>query len=73
MSWKLHQIDVFLMSLGFSKSVVDPNLYYYIVGDESLILMTYSESRVVGYKQASNSDFEMKDLGMMHYFLGQEV
>jgi hypothetical protein len=30
------------MSLGFNKSVVDPNLYYYSVGDESLILMTYS-------------------------------
>jgi hypothetical protein len=72
MSWKLHQIDGFLMSLGFNKSVANPNLYYYIC-DESLILMTYSGSRVVGYKQASTSDFEMKDLGMMHYFLGQEV
>jgi hypothetical protein len=66
-------MDGFLMSLGFSKSVVDPNLYYYIVGDESLILVTYSGSLVVGYKQALTSDFEMKDLGMMHYFLGQEV
>jgi hypothetical protein len=73
MSWKLHHIDGFLMSLGFSKSVVDPNLYYYIVGDESLILMIYLGSRVVGYKQALTSDFEMKHLGMMHYFLGQEV
>jgi hypothetical protein len=50
MSWKLYQMDGFLMSLGFSKSVADPNLYYYSVGDESLILMTYSESLVVGYK-----------------------
>jgi hypothetical protein len=36
----------YLMSLGFSKSVVDPNLYHNIVGDECLILvymlMTYS-------------------------------
>jgi hypothetical protein len=67
------KMDGFLMSLGFSKSVADPNLYYYIVGDESLILVTYSGSLVVGYKQALTSDFEMKDLGMMHYFLGQEV
>jgi hypothetical protein len=66
-------MDGYLMSLGFSKSVADPNLYYYIVGDENLILMTYSGSLVVGYKQALTSDFEMKDLGMMHYFLGQEV
>jgi hypothetical protein len=47
MSWKLYQIDIFLMSLDFNKNVVDPNLYYYSVGDESLILMTYSESLVV--------------------------
>jgi hypothetical protein len=47
MSWKLYQIDRFLISLDFNKSVVDPNLYHYSVGDESLILMTYSESVVV--------------------------
>jgi hypothetical protein len=29
------------MSLGFNKSVVDPNLYYKIVGDECLILVLY--------------------------------
>jgi hypothetical protein len=40
----------FLMSLGFNESVADPNLYYYIVGDESLILMTYSKSLVVENK-----------------------
>jgi hypothetical protein len=50
MSWKLYQMNGFLMSLGFSKSVVDPNLYYYNVGDESLILMTCSESLVVENK-----------------------
>jgi hypothetical protein len=42
MSWKLYQMNGFLMSLGFNKSIVDPNRYYYSVGDESLILMTYS-------------------------------
>jgi hypothetical protein len=50
MSWKLYQMDGFLMSLGFSKSVVDPNLYYYSVGDESLILMTYLEIFVIENK-----------------------
>jgi hypothetical protein len=34
-------IDGYLMSLGFSKSVADPNLYYHIVGDEWLILVLY--------------------------------
>jgi hypothetical protein len=66
-------MDGFLMSLGFNKSVVDPNLYYYSVGDKSLILMNYSESLVVRYKKALTSDFKMKDMSMMHHFLGQEV
>jgi hypothetical protein len=43
-------MDGFLMSLDFNKSVVDPNLYYYNIGDESLILMTYSKILIVGYK-----------------------
>jgi hypothetical protein len=35
------KMDGFLMSFGFSKSVVDPNLYYNIVGNECLILVLY--------------------------------
>jgi hypothetical protein len=73
MSWKLYKIDRFLMSLDFNKSVVDPNLYHCSVRDESLILMTYSEILLVRYKQSLTSKFEMKNLSMMHYFLGQEV
>jgi hypothetical protein len=65
-------MDRLLMGLGFNKGVADPNLYYYMV-DESLILMTYSGSLVVGYKKVLTYDFEIKDLGMMHYLLGQEV
>jgi len=50
-------MDRFLMSLGFSKSIADPNLYYYSVVDKSLILMTYSKSLVVENKKALTSDF----------------
>jgi hypothetical protein len=64
-------MDGFLMSLGFKKSLADSNLYYYSVGDESLILMTYSES-LVGYKLSLTSDFEIKDMSMMHYFLDKK-
>jgi hypothetical protein len=35
------KMDGFLMSLGFKKSVADPNLYYHIVGNECLILVLY--------------------------------
>ena len=45
------------MSLDFSKIVADPNLYYYNVGDERPILMTYSEILVVENKQALTYDF----------------
>ena len=75
------KINGYLMSLGFNKSVVDPNLYYNIVCDECLILvlhvddlfLTGSESLIVDCKRILASEFEMKDLGMMHYFLGLEV
>jgi hypothetical protein len=66
-------MDVLLMILGFNKSVFYPNLHYYIVGDESLIFMTYLGRHVVGYKKDLTYDFNIKDLGMRHYFLGQEV
>jgi hypothetical protein len=74
------KMDGLLMSLGFNKRVVDPNLYYHIVGDECLILVRYvddlfltgSERLIVEYKRALTSEFKMKDLGMMHY-LGLEV
>jgi hypothetical protein len=81
MGWKLNQMDGPFMSLGFSKSVADPNPYYHIIGDEYLILVMYvddlfltsSERLIVECKQALTSEFEMKVLGMMHYFLGLEV
>jgi hypothetical protein len=68
------------MSLGFNKSVVDPNLYYNIVGDKYMILVLYvddlfltgSESLIVESKHALASELEMNNLGMMHYFLGIE-
>jgi hypothetical protein len=75
------KMDGFPMSLGFKKSVVDPNLYYHIDGNECLILVLYvddlfvtdSERLIVECKRALTAKFEMKDLGLMHYLLGLEV
>ena len=69
------------MRLGFTKSVADSNLYYKVVDGESLILVPYVDDlfltgaeRLIGWcKQQLASKFEMKDLGLMHYFLGLEV
>jgi hypothetical protein len=75
------RIDGYLISLGFTKSDADPNLYYKVVDDDPLIIVLYvddlfltgAERLVVGCKRELASEFEMKDLSLMHYFLGLEV
>ena len=69
------------MNLGFTKSDADPNLYYKIVDNEPLILVLYVDDlfltgneKLIGWcKKKLASEFEMKDLGLMHYFSGLEV
>ena len=73
--------DGFLMRLGFTKSKVDSNLYYNIEDDGIMILLLYVDDMLLigGYKPIIEckkklvAEFEMKYLGMMHYFLGSEV
>jgi hypothetical protein len=48
--------------LGFEKSEADPNLYFIVVGEDPLILLLYFIE-----------EFEMTDIGLMHYFLVLEV
>jgi hypothetical protein len=71
------RIDVFLQSLGFSKSIADPNLYIKIVNNHPLILVLYvddlyltgQEHLIAQNKRELSAEFEI-DLGLMHYFLG---
>ena len=66
------------MKLGFTRSNVDPNLYFKVVQGLPLILVLYvgdlfligSELLMIESKRKLASEFEMKDLGLMHYFLG---
>ena len=75
------RIDGFLMNLGFTKSKVDSNLYYKVENDEIMILLLYvddlflagKEKLINECKKKLATEFEMKDLGTMHYFLGLEV
>ena len=75
------RIDSFLTSMGFAKSKADPNLYLKVIEDEPLILLRYvddlflirNEKQIVESKKKLAEEFEMKDLGLMHYFLGLEV
>ena len=67
--------------MGFSKSKVDPNLYLKVVEDEPVILLLYvddlfltgNEKQIMERKKKLEEEFEMKYLGLMHYFLGLEV
>jgi hypothetical protein len=75
------RIDSFLTSLGFTKSKADSNFYFKVMNDEPVILLLYvddlfltgEEKLITDSKKKLAAEFEMKDLGLMHYFLGLEV
>ena len=75
------RINNFLISLGFTKSKANPNLYFKVEDGKQVILLLYvddlfltgDEELIVDSKRKLATKFEMKDLGMMHYFLGLEV
>ena len=69
------------MSLDFTKSKADPNLYFKVIEDKPIILFLYvddlfltgNEKQIVECKKKLAEECEMKDFGLMHYFLGLEV
>ena len=75
------RIDNYLQKLGFLKSDVDSNLYFKLVENQPLVLILYvddifltgEERLIVECNRELTLEFEMKDLGLMHYFLGLEI
>eukprot|EP00253_Pinus_taeda_P035004 PITA_35004 len=75
------RIDNYLMKLIFTRSEIDPNLYFKFENDKPLILVLYvddlfltgADPLIHKCKRELASEFEMKDLALMHYFLGLEV
>jgi len=67
--------------MGFVKSEEYSNLYYFMVRGESLNLILYvddlfltgSLGLIEYHKRDLATKFDMKYLGLMHYFLGLEV
>ena len=67
--------------MGFEKIDDDPNLYYIIRGEDTIILILYvddlfitgEEHLIVECKMSLASEFEMTYIRLMHYFLGMEV
>eukprot|EP00253_Pinus_taeda_P027972 PITA_27972 len=75
------QIDSYFTGLGFSKSEAYPNLYQIVVEGKLLIIVLYvddliltgDELLILSCKGDLAKEFEMKDLGLLHYFLGLEI
>eukprot|EP00253_Pinus_taeda_P003039 PITA_03039 len=75
------KIDNYLTNLGFTKSEANENLYHILVEGELLIIFLYvddlilvgDEQLIKSYKEDLAKEFEMKDMGLMHYFLELEV
>lgn len=75
------RIDNYLQQMGFVKSDADRNFYYLMVEDEPLILVLYvddifltgTSGLIEDCKRNLAAEFDMKDLGLMHYFIGLEV
>jgi hypothetical protein len=74
-------IHSYFTGLGFTKSEADANLYQIVVEGKILIIVLYVDDLILtGDEQLIHSckddlekEFEMKDLGLLHYFLGFEI
>lgn len=76
------RIDGYFHQYGLSRSKSEPTLYTMKKGNDILLVCLYVDDIIyMGSKSKMNYDFkssmmqefEMKDLGLMHYFLGMEV
>ena len=77
------RIDIFLHQNGFHRSKSEPTLYLKMQElEEMLIVCIYvddiiytgsSKKLIENFKELMMKEFEMSDLGLLHYFLGLEV
>ena len=74
-------MDNFLTSLGFTKSKGDSNLYFKVEGRRPVMLLLYvnvlfltgEDELIEDARRILSTKFEMKELEIIHYFLGMEV
>ncbi|KAJ9547397.1 hypothetical protein OSB04_019940 [Centaurea solstitialis] len=71
-----------VLSLGFSASNYDSGLFTRTTDSGTILLLLYVDDMIITgsdtigiahIKQSLSSSFEMKDLGLLHYFLGLDV
>lgn len=72
-------MDSFLLSIGFDFCHRDPTIYIRREGTNLLILVLYvddliltgsSSSMIQNVQRQLTEQFDMTDLGLLHYFLG---
>jgi histone deacetylase 1/2 len=77
-----HRLSMKLQELGFKPSKGDTSLFYFRKGDLAMFVLIYVDDIIVASSssegttcllKALKSDFALKDLGDLHYFLGIEV
>lgn len=76
-----HHIKSYFVKLGFIGGNSDLNLYFNVVQGMSLILVLYVDNLFlisielvkIKHKRDLFSKLEMKDLRLIHYFLGLEA
>ena len=74
-------IDNYFNALGFTKSEMDANLCQIVVEGKLLIIFIYvddliftgDEKMIHSCKEDLTKVFEMKHMGLLHYFLGLEI
>ena len=72
------RMDRLLMAPGFTESKADSNLYFKVEGRRLVMLPLYvddlflrgKEELIKDSRRRLDVEFEMKELGMMHYFIG---
>eukprot|EP00253_Pinus_taeda_P024813 PITA_24813 len=75
------RIDNYFTGLGFTKSEADSNLYHIVVEGKLLIIVLYvgdliltgDDQLIKSFKEDFAREFEMKEMVLMHYFLGMEA
>ena len=69
------RIDSLLVTLGFTENKVYSNLCFKVEGRRLVMLLLYVDDLflIEVARRRLAAEFEMKDLDMMHYFLGMEV
>ena len=75
-------LDTYLKKIGFTQSKSDPCIYYRETGGEMFYMGVYVDDIVLAgktdgqlqdVKSALSKEYEIKDMGKLHYFLGMSV